>query len=175
MTLLFVGSIGSAILWSSSTTNSTPFWMPRTSIIGSCPAATGPQPLAEDEFSEDGCGGGAVASHVTRLRRGSLHDAPMFSNGSQLDVFGTVTPSLVTWGSPALIEDGVAAARPEGAADGPGEFAGPSEKFLSRVVSVRELLGCHEFFLSRRLCGTAMRGDRSGASSNSCAREGSGY
>src|SRR5207253_9849241 len=62
----------------------------------------------------------------------------------QLDLLGDGDAVLGDGGAaPALVEDGVAAARPEGAADGAGEFADAGQQFLARLVTVSELLGSH--------------------------------
>ena len=76
----------------------------------------------------------------------------MFSKGSFSSISSaTVTPSLVTFGAaPALVEHGIAAARAQGAADGPGQLAGAGQQLLPGLVGIRELLGSHEGILSSR-------------------------
>ena len=80
------------------------------------------------------------------LRRGFLDElrAHVLERVLELDVLGDGDAVLGHGrAAPALVEDRVAAAGPEGAADGPRELAGPGEELLPRIVGVRELLGCH--------------------------------
>ena len=68
--------------------------------------------------------------------------APMFSNGSGRSIsLQTVTPSLVTVGpAEGLVDDDVAAGRPERDADRLGQLLGPGEELLAGVVGVEQLL-----------------------------------
>ena len=65
--------------------------------------------------------------------------------------------------APALVEDGVAAARPEGGADGAGQLADAGEQLLPGVVGVGELLGCHRFYPPWGNGGNACRGRKQSA------------
>ena len=112
------------------------------------PGGDAAEPLAEDVLGEHGGGGGAVPGRVGGLAGGLLHElgAHVLERVGQLDVLGHGHPVLGdVRRPPALVEDGVAAPRPEGAADGPGQLAGPGQELLPGVVGVLELLGSHRF------------------------------
>ena len=104
------------------------------------------QALGEDRLGQEGRGGRAVAGLVARLA-GDLLDqrGPQALVGvGELDLLGHRHPVLRDRGrAPALVEDGVAAARPEGGLDRAGELAGAGEQLLAGVVGEGELLGCH--------------------------------
>src|SRR5262249_33674574 len=102
--------------------------------------------LAVDGLGQDGGGGGAVAGDVGRLARRFLHQlsAHVLVGVGQFDFLGDGDAVLGDVGAaPALVEDGVAAARPQRRPDGPGQFADTGQQFLPRLIRVGELLGCH--------------------------------
>ena len=86
----------------------------------------GLEPFAVDGLGEDGGGGGAVAGDVAGLAGGFLDElgAHVLVRVVQLDVLGDGDAVLGDGrAAPALVEDGVAAARAQGAPDGPGQLA----------------------------------------------------
>ena len=98
--------------------------------------------FAEDGLGEDGGGGGAVAGDVAGLAGGFLDElgAHVLVRVVELDVLGDGDAVLGDGrAAPALVEDGVAAARPERAADGPGELADAGEQLLPGVVGDRRV------------------------------------
>ncbi len=102
--------------------------------------------FAVDGLGEDGGGGGAVAGDVAGLAGGFLDElgAHVLVGVSQLDLLGDGDAVLGDGrAAPALVDDGVAAARPEGACDGPGQLGDAGEQLLAGLVTVRQLLGSH--------------------------------
>src|SRR2546429_246227 len=60
--------------------------------------------------------------------------------------------------APALVDDGVAAARPQSTADGAGQLADPREQFLACLVTVGQLLGSHPRISFRLSITSGFRG-----------------
>ena len=124
-------------------TASTAFWMPRVRAIGSAPAAMALG--LRGRCASARTVAVVVPSPATSLvlLAASLTSwAPMFSYGSFSSISSaTVTPSLVTVGhAPALVDDGIAAARAKGAADGSGQLADAGEQFLASFVSCKTVV-----------------------------------
>ena len=111
----------------------------------------GLEALAVDGLGQDGGGGGAVAGHVAGLAGGFLDElgAHVLVGVLQLDFLGHGDAVLGDVGAaPALVEDGIAAARPQGAAHGPGQLADAGQQFLAGLVAVSQLLCSHPRLLS---------------------------
>ena len=75
--------------------------------------------------------------------------APMFSNGSAQIDFLADGHAVLGDGRPAegLVEDDVAAGRPEGDADGVSQLVGAGQQLLTRLVSIEQLF-CHLCIIS---------------------------
>ena len=149
ISLLSLASIFSASLCSSSTTFSTAFWMPRVRAIGIVAGGDVFEPFAIDGLGQNGGGGGAVAGDVAGLAGGFLDElgAHVLVRVFQLDLFGDGDAVLGDIrAAPALVEHGIAAARPEGCSNRPSEFAGPGEQLLPGLVGIRELLAGHRIY-----------------------------
>src|SRR5205823_12522422 len=102
--------------------------------------------LTVDGLGDDGGGGGAVAGHVGGLGGGLLDElgAHVLVGVLQLDLLGDGDAVLGDGrAAPALVEDGVAAARPQRAAHGPGQFADAGQQLLPGFIGVSELLSSH--------------------------------
>ena len=146
ISLSSLASIFSASLCSSSTTVSTPFWMPRVEGHRVGAGGDGLEAFAIDGLGEDGGGGGAVAGHVAGLAGGFLDElgAHVLVGVLQLDLLGDGDAVLGDGrAAPALVEDGIAAARPEGGADGPGQLGDAGQQLLAGLIGVGQLLGSH--------------------------------
>ena len=104
------------------------------------------QALAIDELRQHGRRRGAVAGHVGSFRGGFLDELRphVFVGALQFDFFGD---SNAVFGNgraaPAFVENGIAAARPQSRADGPGQFRDARKQFLASFIGVRQLLGSH--------------------------------
>ena len=102
--------------------------------------------FAVDGLGEDGGGGGAVAGHVAGLAGRFLDELrPHVLVGiGQLDLLGHGDAVLGDIGAaPSFIEHGIAAARPQGAANRPRQLADAGQQFLPRLIAVAQLLGPH--------------------------------
>ncbi len=107
--------------------------------------------FAEDGFGQHGGGGGAVAGHVVSLARGLFDQlgAEIFKRVVQLNVLGHGDAVFGHLGrAPALVEHGVAAARPQRASNRLGQFRDASQQRLPGFVVKHHLL-CHSELLDR--------------------------
>ena len=98
--------------------------------------------LAVDGLGQDRGGGGAVAGHVTRFRRRLLDQlgAHVLVGVGQLDFLGDGDAVLGDGGAaPALVDDGIATARPQGAAHGTSQLADAGQQFLASLVAITEV------------------------------------
>jgi hypothetical protein len=125
------------------------------------------QSFAEDRFGEDRGGRRAVTGDVAGLRGDFFHElrAHVLERVFEFDVLGdghAVLGHLRR--APALVEDGIASARPECAFDRSGELGDPFEQALADVFVVTNQLGHSSSSTSkrgRRIYGTLNRGDAS--------------
>ena len=164
-----LGSIFSASLASSSTTRSDALLNAARQGHRVMAGRDHLEAFAVDGLGENGGGGGAVAGHVAGLAGGFLDElgAHVLVGVGQLDLLGDGDAVLGDGGAaPALVEDGVAAARPQGAADGAGQLADAGQQFLPSLIAVGQLLGPHSrisFQCVIRSFGASRRGDMAGA------------
>ena len=110
----------------------------------------GLQALLEDGLGQDGGGGGAVAGDVGGLRGGLLDElgAHVLVGVGQLDLLGHGHAVLGDGrAAPALIDHGVAPARPQGAPDGPGQLGDAARQLLAGLLIVGQHLRHGEFSL----------------------------
>ncbi len=102
--------------------------------------------LRVDRLREHSGGGGAVAGHVGGLRRGLLHHlcAQVREVVLELDLLGDGDAVLRDGRSPPrLLEDDVAAARPERHLHRVGEGVEPNRDLLASITPEQDLLGSH--------------------------------
>ena len=135
----------------------TAFSMPRLTAIGLGPRGDVAQALLVNAQREDGRGGGAVAGAVAGLLGDGVDElrAHVLERVGQVDFLADRDAVLRDRGAAeALVEDDVAAGRPERDADGAGQLVGPLQKLLSRFVGVEELL-CHLGVSPRKGAGDA--------------------
>ncbi len=125
--------------------------------------------FAVDRFGEDGGGRGAVAGDVAGLGGGFLRRAGRrrFSNLSSSSMsWATVTPSLVTLGSPIPCPERRSARGAQRRGDGPGQLGNAFQKLLASVfVKTRQFRhGCSSNIrrqgIQRQLSGAIQRTGR---------------
>ena len=124
--------------------------MPRVRRHGVAAGGDILETFAVDGFGENGGRGSAVAGNVAGLTGRLLDElgAHVLVGVFQLDLLGDGDAVLGDGGAaPALVEHGIAAARPQSAADRPGQLADARQQFLPCLVRITELL-CHTHLLS---------------------------
>ncbi len=112
------------------------------------------QAFAEDGFSKHCRCGRTVACNVAGFACSFLDElgAHVFKGILQFDVFSNRYAVLGHAGAaPTFVQNGIATARPEGHTNGSGEFAGPVQQFLSRVIAVNQLFRTHAVTPSNEL------------------------
>ena len=81
------------------------------------------QTFTKNGFGEDGCGSGAVASHVIGLAGGFLDElcTHVFNGVGELNIFSNRDAVFGhVRAAPTLVQNSIAATRTESGADGPG-------------------------------------------------------
>ena len=143
---------------------STAFSMPFFSAIGFAPAATLRRPFANQGLGQHGGRGGAVTGDIVGLLGNFLDELgpDLLVRVLELDFLGDRHTIVGDGGrAPLLLQDDVAAARPQGHPDGVGEDVHPALEPATRFLVESDQLG-HEVLIlqirrSHGRCGPVVR------------------